>query len=60
VIEEVLNETELSDKRASKTDLDQFLSLLLAFNRRGIHFSNQTGENDVIEHDHDEDMMDDE
>ena len=60
VIEEVLNETDLSDKRASKTDLDQFLSLLLAFNQRGIHFSNQTSENDVIEHDDDadEDMMD--
>ena len=59
VIEEVLNETQLSDKRASKTDLDQFLALLLAFNQRGIHFSNQTSENDVIEHD-DNMSMDDE
>jgi 18S rRNA (adenine1779-N6/adenine1780-N6)-dimethyltransferase len=56
VIELVLTETHLSDMRASKITLDQYLSLLLAFNRRGIHFSNQTSENGVIEHD---EMMDD-
>jgi 18S rRNA (adenine1779-N6/adenine1780-N6)-dimethyltransferase len=57
VIEQVLTESGLSDMRASKINLDQYLALLLAFNRKGIHFSNETGENGVIEHD--DDMMDD-
>ena len=56
-IEEVLTETNLSDQRASKVSLDQYLELLLAFNRRGIHFSNVNGEGTVIEHD-EEDMQD--
>jgi 18S rRNA (adenine1779-N6/adenine1780-N6)-dimethyltransferase len=57
-IEEVLKETGLDDQRASKVNLDQYLELLLAFNRRGIHFSNVNGEGGVIEHD-DEEMEED-
>ena len=58
VIEEVLIETSLSDQRANKVSLDQYLELLLGFNRRGIHFSNVNGEGTVIEHD-EEEMEDD-
>lgn len=57
-IEEILKETGLDDQRASKVNLDQYLELLLAFNRRGIHFSNVNGEGGVIEHD-DEEMEED-
>ncbi len=57
VIEEVLTETGLSDQRANKVNLDQYLELLLAFNRRGIHFSNVNGEGTVIEHDEDDELM---
>ena len=59
VVEDVLKETSLGDMRASKVTLDQYLELLLAFNRRGMHFSNVNNEGTVIEHD-DEDMADDE
>jgi 18S rRNA (adenine1779-N6/adenine1780-N6)-dimethyltransferase len=58
VIEEVLTQTSLSDHRANKVDLDQYLELLLAFNKRGIHFSNVNGEGTVIEHDEEDEMMD--
>ena len=58
VIEDVLKETSLSDSRASKVNLDQYLELLLAFNRRGIHFSNVNGEGTVIEHDLEDEEMD--
>merc|ERR1719456_792487 len=37
---ETLTETGLSDKRAITQDLDAYFSLLLAFNKRGIHFAN--------------------
>ena len=57
IIEGVLKETNLADARASKVTLDQYLELLLSFNRRGIHFSNINGEGTVIEHD-DEEMDD--
>ncbi|KAI9854697.1 MAG: Dimethyladenosine transferase [Vezdaea acicularis] len=38
-IDKVLEETELADKRAGKCDEGDFLKLLWAFNREGIHFS---------------------
>ena len=59
VIESVLNETGLGELRAAKISLDQYLELLLAFNRRGIHFSNCNNEGGVIEHDDDDEEMDD-
>jgi len=57
-IEEVLTDIGLSDQRASKVNLDQYLELLLGFNKRGIHFSNVHTEDDVIEHGEDEEMDD--
>lgn len=39
IVEEILNETGYSDKRAAKMDIDDFLCLLAAFNTKGIHFS---------------------
>lgn len=38
VLEAVLEETDVADKRAAKMDVDEFLVLLEAFHRRGIHF----------------------
>ena len=38
-IDKVLEETELADRRAGKCDEGDFLKLLWAFNREGIHFS---------------------
>lgn len=38
-ITKVLGETELADKRAGKCDENDFLRLLLALNREGIHFA---------------------
>lgn len=38
ILEEVFEETECADKRAAKMDVDEFLVLLEAFHRRGIHF----------------------
>jgi 18S rRNA (adenine1779-N6/adenine1780-N6)-dimethyltransferase len=39
VVSDVLEETGMSGKRAIKMDQDDFLSLLDAFNRAGVHFS---------------------
>lgn len=39
IIEEVTTKEEWDGKRASKLDLDDFLSLLADFNSRGIHFA---------------------
>jgi 18S rRNA (adenine1779-N6/adenine1780-N6)-dimethyltransferase len=55
MVEEVLIETGLGDMRAAKITLDQYLALLLGFNKRGVHFSNQSGQEGVIEHDDMED-----
>lgn len=38
VLEAVLEETGCAEKRAAKMDVDEFLELLEAFHRRGIHF----------------------
>ncbi|KAK9894995.1 rRNA adenine dimethylase [Cystobasidium minutum MCA 4210] len=38
VLEEVLEETGCAEKRAAKMDVDEFLVLLEAFHKRGIHF----------------------
>ncbi|CAD7973365.1 unnamed protein product [Amoebophrya sp. A25] len=38
----ILEEVDVAQKRAISMDLNEFLKLLLAFNRRGIHFSNVT------------------
>jgi 18S rRNA (adenine1779-N6/adenine1780-N6)-dimethyltransferase len=38
-VAKVLDETELGDKRAGKCDEGDFLKLLWAFNKEGIHFS---------------------
>lgn len=38
---DVLQELELNEQRAINLDLDQFLKLLLRFNAKGIHFSNE-------------------
>lgn len=54
LIEEVLRETNLAEMRANKVSLDEYLELLLAFNKRGIHFSNSAfEEGTVIEHEDD-------
>jgi len=37
---EVLNGLKLAEQRAIKLDLDTYFKLLLAFNKRGIHFTN--------------------
>jgi 18S rRNA (adenine1779-N6/adenine1780-N6)-dimethyltransferase len=39
IVEEILNQEQWKGKRASKLDLDDFLSLLAEFNGAGIHFS---------------------
>ena len=39
IIEEVVAMEQWKDKRASKLDLDDFLSLLAEFNKRGVHFA---------------------
>ena len=39
ILEEVCSKEEWVGKRASKLDLDDFLSLLADFNSRGIHFA---------------------
>jgi len=39
LVETVLTETEMSDRRAAKLDIDDFLGLLGAFNRANIHFA---------------------
>merc|ERR1719217_1370272 len=39
MVMEVLNETGLADKRAITIELDTYFHLLLAFNKKGIHFS---------------------
>jgi 18S rRNA (adenine1779-N6/adenine1780-N6)-dimethyltransferase len=39
IIEEVLTEQGLINQRAAKMDIPEFLSLLAAFNARGVHFS---------------------
>ncbi|RLO03994.1 hypothetical protein DYB28_013209, partial [Aphanomyces astaci] len=39
LVEEVLVQTNYSDQRGSKMDLDDFLVLLNAFNSRHVHFS---------------------
>lgn len=38
VLEKILQETDTADKRAAKMDVDEFLALLDAFHRQGIHF----------------------
>lgn len=38
VLEKVLQDTDTADKRAAKMDVDEFLTLLDAFHRQGIHF----------------------
>jgi 18S rRNA (adenine1779-N6/adenine1780-N6)-dimethyltransferase len=58
IVETVLTETGLSEMRAAKISLDGYIGLLLAFNRRGIHFSNVNNEATVINHDDDEEGMD--
>jgi len=35
----ILDATGMSEKRAAKMDIDDFLALLAAFNEKGIHFS---------------------
>jgi 18S rRNA (adenine1779-N6/adenine1780-N6)-dimethyltransferase len=39
IVEEILENRELTSQRASKMDLDDFLRLLTDFNEAGIHFS---------------------
>ncbi|EJK71922.1 hypothetical protein THAOC_06596 [Thalassiosira oceanica] len=39
IIEQVVAMEQWKDKRASKLDLDDFLSLLAEFNKRGVHFA---------------------
>jgi len=40
LIEEVLNEKNMMDSRSRKLDIDDFLSLMCAFNAKGFHFVN--------------------
>ena len=58
-IETALNDAGLGDMRAAKVTLDGYISLLLAFNRVGIHFSNVCSEGSVIEHLDDDEIMHD-
>jgi 18S rRNA (adenine1779-N6/adenine1780-N6)-dimethyltransferase len=39
VVERVLTETGMSDARAAKLSIDDFLRLLAAFNAAGVHFA---------------------
>lgn len=39
LVEDVLLQTDFSDKRAARMEIDDFLCLLAAFNARGIHFT---------------------
>ena len=39
LVDGVLNELGLSSSRAAKLDVDDFLVLLEAFNKAGVHFS---------------------
>lgn len=39
LVESILIETDFSDKRAARMDIDDFLCLLAAFNAKGIHFT---------------------
>ena len=39
LVESILTETDFSDKRAARMDIDDFLCLLAAFNAKGIHFT---------------------
>ena len=39
IIDEVVDLDQFKDQRAGKLDLDDFLELLVQFNRRGIHFA---------------------
>ena len=39
IIEDILEQEQWRNQRASKLDLDDFLQLLVEFNSRGIHFS---------------------
>lgn len=39
IIEDILEQEQWRNHRASKLDLDDFLQLLVEFNSRGIHFS---------------------
>lgn len=39
LVETILTETDFSDKRAARMDIDDFLCLLAAFNAKGIHFT---------------------
>ncbi len=52
---QLLEHTQLSDKRSSKLEQDDFLKLLAAFNQAGIHFNTGVGidepENEAIEED---------
>lgn len=43
-----LRDIELADKRAITLDINTFLGLLLAFNKKGIHFSNVTEKSDNL------------
>lgn len=40
MIRSVLEETQLSDRRAVTIHVEEYFTLLLAFNKRGIHFRN--------------------
>ncbi|CAD7929560.1 unnamed protein product [Amoebophrya sp. A120] len=55
----VLEDSGVANKRAITLDLNEFLALLLAFNRRGIHFSNVTDGTDVAMDEEDEEDDDD-
>ena len=39
IVEKVLTEENYADKRAARMDIDDFLCLLAAFNKHGIHFA---------------------
>ena len=39
LLEGVLEESKMADKRARSMDLDDFLNILLAFNTKGIYFA---------------------
>lgn len=38
IVDEVLTSIQFNEKRARTMDIDDFMNLLYAFNKRGIHF----------------------
>ena len=49
LIEEVLESVGYAEQRAAKMDLDDFMRLLAAFNKAGVHFTNGSLEGSMVD-----------